>query len=300
MAVACKPLLGCWGLTRVPRRPADRPPTPPRAPPWPPEAATPGGPWERATAAALVPLAHGSGAPRASRRGPHRPPPAWTTRMRPRGPGLGTPRPATTTRPREPPGDGLVVLEHGAACAPAAAAGPRQPSPRRAGDATQAWTQGAVPPDSATPVRPVTRPHRPPHVRASALARVPARHPPHRCHGQGPPPRRCPPAGAPTAPPSALRSAHRYGGQHACRLGLRLPPGASPAVGPGTGWRAGDDHRDTGRVAWGGHAWSAFPLGHARQQRCAQQPNARGEPRQEPQRGTSGGCWRRLQCDVRS
>ena len=29
-------------------------------------------------------------------------------------------------------------------------------------------------------------------------------------------------------------------------------------------------------------------------------PNARGEPRQEPQRGTSEGCWRRLQCDVRS
>ena len=28
-------------------------------------------------------------------------------------------------------------------------------------------------------------------------------------------------------------------------------------------------------------------------------PNARGEPRQEPQRGTSGGCWRRLQCVVR-
>ena len=29
-------------------------------------------------------------------------------------------------------------------------------------------------------------------------------------------------------------------------------------------------------------------------------PNARGEPRQQPERGTSGGCWRRLQCDVRS
>src|SRR2546426_12091364 len=28
-------------------------------------------------------------------------------------------------------------------------------------------------------------------------------------------------------------------------------------------------------------------------------PNARGEPRQQPQRGTSGGCWRRLQCVVR-
>src|SRR5262244_667305 len=29
------------------------------------------------------------------------------------------------------------------------------------------------------------------------------------------------------------------------------------------------------------------------------QPNARGEPRQQPQRGTSEGCWRRLQCEVR-
>ena len=28
-------------------------------------------------------------------------------------------------------------------------------------------------------------------------------------------------------------------------------------------------------------------------------PNARGEPRQQPERGTSGGCWRRLQCLVR-
>ena len=28
-------------------------------------------------------------------------------------------------------------------------------------------------------------------------------------------------------------------------------------------------------------------------------PNARGEPRQQPERGTSGGCWRRLQCFVR-
>jgi hypothetical protein len=29
------------------------------------------------------------------------------------------------------------------------------------------------------------------------------------------------------------------------------------------------------------------------------QPNAGGEPRQQPQRGTSEGCWRRLQRDVR-
>jgi hypothetical protein len=28
-------------------------------------------------------------------------------------------------------------------------------------------------------------------------------------------------------------------------------------------------------------------------------PNAGGEPRQQPQRGTSEGCWRRLQCLVR-
>ena len=34
---------------------------------------------------------------------------------------------------------------------------------------------------------------------------------------------------------------------------------------------------------------------HARRK----EPNARGEPRQQPQRGTSGGCWRRLQCVVR-
>src|SRR5712691_2808339 len=30
----------------------------------------------------------------------------------------------------------------------------------------------------------------------------------------------------------------------------------------------------------------------------AWEPNARGEPRQQPERGTSGGCWRRLQCVV--
>ena len=52
------------------------------------------------------------------------------------------------------------------------------------------------------------------------------------------------------------------------------PHGALPEAGPGTGWRGGSEPGDTLRVAWGGRAWAAFSLGHARQQGCAQQPNA--------------------------
>jgi hypothetical protein len=44
LAVACKPLLGCWRPTRVPCLPTHRPPPPRRAPP--------GGPWETAAATA--------------------------------------------------------------------------------------------------------------------------------------------------------------------------------------------------------------------------------------------------------
>jgi hypothetical protein len=43
----------------------------------------------------------------------------------------------------------------------------------------------------------------------------------------------------------------------------RPPPGASSAVGRGTGWGSGADHGDTRRVAWGSPAWSAFSPGHA-------------------------------------
>ena len=72
---------------------------------------------------------------------------------------------------------------------------------------------------------------------------------------------------------------------------------ASPAVGPETGWCGGDDHGDPVRVGWGGHAWSAFPLGHARPQGYAQQPNACLQPHRKPER--SGGCRCRLQGVVR-
>ncbi len=50
--VASSAVLGGWGLTRVPWPPGDRPPPPTLAPPWPQQAATPGGPWERAAATA--------------------------------------------------------------------------------------------------------------------------------------------------------------------------------------------------------------------------------------------------------
>ena len=101
-------------------------------------------------------------------------------------------------------------------------------------------------------------------------------------------------AGACARPTRQRAREHR-----AARGAARPPPGASPAVGPGTGGGGGDDHGDTVRVAWGGPAWSAFSLGHARQHGCAQQPNAGGEPRRQPQRGTSEGWWRRLHCFVR-
>ena len=38
--------------------------------------------------------------------------------------------------------------------------------------------------------------------------------------------------------------------------------------------------------------------GHARFPVPVLASNARGEPRQQPQRGTSESCWRRLQCVV--
>jgi len=51
-AVACKPLLGCWRLTRVLRLPGDRLPPPTWVLPWPPETTTPGGSWARTADAA--------------------------------------------------------------------------------------------------------------------------------------------------------------------------------------------------------------------------------------------------------
>jgi len=62
------------------------------------------------------------------------------------------------------------------------------------------------------------------------------------------------------------------------------PPGGTgsptPAAWGRVGRRAWDGlalprcARGTGAVAWGGRTWSAFSSGHARQSRCAQQPNA--------------------------
>jgi hypothetical protein len=43
----------------------------------------------------------------------------------------------------------------------------------------------------------------------------------------------------------------------------------------------------------------AFPQPQPTTDRRRAEPNARPQPRQQPQRGTSGGCWRRLQALVR-
>ena len=70
-----------------------------------------------------------------------------------------------------------------------------------------------------------------------------------------------------TAPPACTRPPGGPGG-------ARPPHGALLDAGPGTGWRCGNDPGHTGRVAWDDRACSAFALGRARKQRCAQQPNA--------------------------
>jgi hypothetical protein len=69
-----------------------------------------------------------------------------------------------------------------------------------------------------------------------------------------------------------------------CGLGfLQTPPrGGRPCPFPSLRLR---DHLARGRSP---RSFCAVPGTHAR-----------GEPRQQPERGTSGGCWRRLQCVVR-
>ena len=148
------------------------------------------------------------------------------------------------------------------------AAPPPVPAARacRTGDADHALAQDAAPPDHAAPLLPVTGTRRRPQARALAPARASVRHQACRCQGQGSPREPCKPDGTHTAPASASRTTGRHGA-------ARPPQRASPDAGPGTGWCCGDARGDTGRVTCGGHAWSAFPLGHARQQGCVQQPN---------------------------
>ena len=119
-------------------------------------------------------------------------------------------------------------------------AGHRRTPPRTTGRADPTTAQATALPDHAETVSPVTGTRHPlPGPGATTTAR-PAR----------------------TGPPDSPGVA-------------RPPPGALLDAGPGTGWRCGHDPGDTGRVAWDDRAWSAFALGHARNQRCAQQPNAK-------------------------
>ena len=167
LAVACKPLLGCWGPTQVPRRPSDRPPLPMGAPPWPPHAATAGGPWAMAPA----------------------------TRQGQGGKARGTTAPCTTDRARD-----------ASPCWPAAA-GPWSALPREGRHANPPRAQQETPRAHAETVSWLTVTRRWPHTCASAPARASVRHHARRCgvrghrHGpgslQGPGPH--PPA--PTEPP---------------------------------------------------------------------------------------------------
>ena len=164
--------------------------------------------------------------------------------------------------------------------------------------ARQRATYRCVPGAAGTQHGPRLRPRRPatddrPHARQDTpplLRHRTARHPTTsrpcaRCRGHAASPgERLTPApprpgpGATTTPPHARWSpappARAHGTTGAARGTARPPSGAAPIVGPGTGWCGDADHGDTGRVVWDDRAWSALALSHARQQRCAQQPNA--------------------------
>ena len=73
------------------------------------------------------------------------------------------------------------------------------------------------------------------------------------------------------------RTPQRARDHGAARGAARLPSGASRAVGPGTNGRGGTEQEARRGLAWGRRPWSSFSPGHARQQRCAQPPNAGGE-----------------------
>ena len=229
MAVACKPLLGCWGPTRAPSCPVTDRRHPPghhlgrRMPPGPGDR----GRW----------------------RAPDTPVPGTTTRQRdaPRGvPGdAGGPDHRHRTPPHAPTQGSLRSACPGA--------GPGATRPRRAlplgpGDATLTPGEhgGASAGERTTPTTPLLGP------------------------------------GTTTTAPQAggcSRRPHQRALDHrAARMAARPLPGTSPAVGRGTGW-CGDVQEYTVRVAWGRRAWSAFSLGHARKQGCAQQPNARFQAR---------------------
>ena len=195
-------------------------------------------------------------------------------RRRPRRQTQGTIRSAP--RPRydrpaacDPPGRGGRCWDTARTASPPATACYRRPPPCTPGHADPPPAQDGAPPDHPAPVRPV------PGTR---------RRPPGRCVGASTGERLTPttplsgPAAATPAPYADGCSRPTHPCVRASRSGrgaARPPPGASPAVGRGTGEGSGADNGDTGRVAWGGHAWFAFSPGHARQQGCAQQPNAR-------------------------
>ncbi len=190
-AVACMPLLGCWGPTRGRRRPEDRPPPPTPAPPRPPDATPPVG------------------------RGRWR-----LTRVRDQGGGhVAPPGPPPPPDRRLPPG---------CAWRPARPAA-RTRGPRTRQHAATPRAQEAVSPDHAktSPARTGTRrqrrraPQSPRRLtddtrHAAASASAPLRRP----HT---------PAGAHAAPVHTPGTIRRHGEQHACRLGPCLTPGLGRA-----------------------------------------------------------------------
>jgi len=151
----------------------------------------------------------------------------------------------------------LALLGHGAPCGPARRRTPphaplqrrrRHPAPGAGHGATRP-RRARAPGDGDTPPAPSPAAARGYHDgRARRMVRTP--HPPARAG---------PPVGTMGRTPAAWGLACRW---------------AWDGLGCG-----GADYRDTRRVVWGGHAWSAFSPGHARQQRCAQQPNARLQAR---------------------
>ena len=230
--VACKRLLGCWGPTREPGLPADRPPPPTRAPP--------GGPCETAADTATAPGDHTRGAP-CPTRPPGRVCPPGVDRAL-----LGHRTDRVSDRDRLPQ---TTTPTHARTRRPASGIGrraTRAPRTRALGDGdtrpAPGGCVGASTDECLTPTTPLPR-----SAAATPAPSAGGSAPPH-------PPMR---PGSPTA---------------AWDLGL-----ACCWAWDGLVWRCGPrGHRacDLGRSSL-----VCFCAGQARKQGCAQQPNARGEPR---------------------
>jgi hypothetical protein len=239
LAVACKPLLGCWELPQVPELPRDQPPPPTRAPPGPPDAATSGEPWAMAADAAP-----GTGVKGAS----------------PTVPG-------TTARQRD------VPLRRAWRCwgtalpaAPTAVTGPSRTPLRRTGAPDMLWRRTRR-----------HRPRRARAPGAGDAMLLPGRRVGASAGQRTPPATRLPEPGAPTTAPHAgwcpRRPRQRARDHRSAWVIARRRPGPSPAVGPETGWWGSDAPGDTVHVACGGRAGSAFPWATPASKAAQQQPS---------------------------